>query len=59
MEGSFVALGFVVGFFVAVLICENPRTAHDVQVEAVEAGVAEWIAQPDGSTKFEWKTVCP
>ena len=31
------------------------KGAHEVQIEAIEQGYAEWIIDKEGNTKFQWK----
>lgn len=51
-------VGFIVGFVttvVAGLWIGVYAGRQDAQIKAVKAGVAEWVAQPDGSTIFKFK----
>lgn len=51
-------VGFLVGFVTTVaggLWIGAYVGRQDAQVKAVKAGVAEWVAQPDGSTIFKFK----
>lgn len=55
---SHAAVGFFVGLFgslIAGLWVGAHIGCNDAQVKAVKAGVAEWLAQPDGSTIFKFK----
>ncbi len=53
-------VGFILGFLVTVIAglwIGAYVGGRDVQVKAVKAGVAEWVAQPDGSTVFKFKEI--
>ena len=53
-------VGFLVGFVTTVLggIWVGAHLGkQDAQIKAVKAGVAEWVAQPDGSTIFKFKEI--
>lgn len=53
-------VGFMVGFVttvVAGLWIGGYVGRQDARIKAVKAGVAEWVAQPDGSTVFKFKAI--
>lgn len=53
-------VGFIVGFFITLaagIWAGAYAGMQDVQIKAVKAGVAEWVAQPDGSTIFKFKEI--
>lgn len=52
------AFGFFIGLAVTILVgfwIGGSVGEKITRVKAVEAGVAEWVAQPDGSTVFRFK----
>lgn len=51
----FVVLLLMFGFFGLGYGCGHVDGEHYHQIQAVKAGHAEWVAQPDGTTVFKWK----
>lgn len=53
-----IAAGLMIGVSAGHIRSENVRslTAREIRQEAVEQGVASWVATQDGKLLFEWNT---